>query len=108
MSLLPSRELPTFNFLTLGARGVGKTVFFAGCYAEINNGFLSQKKDQLSWFEGQHAQDKKNPDNIVNYVAKNGQYPPATLKITEFNLDLKQRDRQKTKKLCHFRWYDIP
>lgn len=108
MSLLPSRKLPTFNFLTLGKRGVGKTVFFAGCYAELNNGFLSQKKEQLSWFEGQHSQDKKNLHSILDYVAKTGQYPPATLKITEFNLDLKQRNRQKTTTLCHFRWYDIP
>ncbi|MDJ0508467.1 MAG: tetratricopeptide repeat protein [Crocosphaera sp.] len=108
MSLLPYQKRPTFNFLTLGERGVGKTVFFAGCYAEINNGFLSQKKDQLSWFEGQNHQDKENLDNILNYVAKNGQYPPATLKITEFNLDLKQRNRQTTKTLCNFRWYDIP
>ncbi|MGK7940349.1 MAG: tetratricopeptide repeat protein [Crocosphaera sp.] len=108
MSLFPSQELPTFNFLTLGERGVGKTVFFAGCYAEINNGFLTQKREQLSWFEGQSPQDKQNLHNILNYVAEKGQYPPATLKITEFNLDLKQRNRQTTKTLCHFRWYDIP
>ncbi len=108
MNFLLSKELPTFNFLTLGRRGVGKTVFFAGCYAEVNNGFFTQRKDQSLWFEGQNPQDKEHLDSLLNYVAKTGEYPPATLKITEFNLDLKRRDPWGKKTLCHFRWYDIP
>lgn len=108
MNFLSPEKLPIFNFLTIGQRGVGKTVFLAGCYAEINDGFFRQREDQSLWFRPSNRSDKKHLDSLLNYVAKTGTYPPATLKITEFNFDLKRQDRWGTTTLCHFRWYDIP
>jgi tetratricopeptide (TPR) repeat protein len=100
-------EAPVFNLLSLGQRGVGKTVFLAGCYAE----FSAQARQQTSpawWLECQNDRDRENLDSIFNYIAKTGNYPPPTLKITDFNFSLKQRNRWGTKTFCYLRWWDIP
>jgi tetratricopeptide (TPR) repeat protein len=107
MNLLSRTELPIFSLLSIGQRGVGKTVFMAGCYAEL----LSQKQQnpsQVLWLECQNNQDRDNLEGILNYVAQTGQYPPPTMKITDFNFSLKQRSSWGIKPLCHFRWWDIP
>ena len=101
-----SKEPEIFNILCLGQRGVGKTVFLAGSYAEL----LSQEESNSEqfWFDCQDTQAEKHLQSIFNYVAQNGEYPPPTLKITSFNFSLKSRRRRQTKTLCQFRWWDIP
>jgi len=37
-----------------------------------------------------------------------GQYPPPTLKITNFNFSLKRHSLWGVETVCHFRWWDIP
>jgi tetratricopeptide (TPR) repeat protein len=96
-----------FNILSLGQRGVGKTVFLAGCYAELKT--PSQPiSDKQFWLDCQNAQDRKNLENILDYVARNGDYPPPTLKITDFALNLNQTLRGTVRPLCRIRWWDIP
>ncbi|MGH2415938.1 MAG: tetratricopeptide repeat protein, partial [Microcystaceae cyanobacterium] len=105
--LLSQTKPPVFNLLSIGQRGVGKTVFLAGSYAELQDKSRTNQSESL-WFECQDKQDKENLNGILNYVARTGEYPPPTLKITDFNFELKQRSRGREKTLCLFRWWDIP
>ena len=109
MSLLSSSpsEYPHFNLLSIGQRGVGKTVFLAGSYAEIKQ-VSSEKEHQEIWFECEKEDEKKSLNSILDYVKRTGEYPPPTLKMTNFDFILKQRNHKKNKTLCHFSWSDIP
>ncbi len=60
------------------------------------------------WFDCRESRDEEKIDRILNYVAQTGQYPPATMKITDFNFSLKRSSLWTTKTLCHFRWWDVP
>nr|MDJ0601856.1 tetratricopeptide repeat protein [Crocosphaera sp.] len=100
-------EYPHFNLLSIGQRGVGKTVFLAGSYAEMNQ--VSEGQDhQEIWFECENGDDKKTLNSILDYVKRTGSYPPPTLKMTNFDFILKQRNHKKVKTLCYFSWSDIP
>lgn len=104
---MSSSEPELFNLLCLGQRGVGKTVFLAGSYDELNHADPSRHQQKL-WFECEREDDKNNLDSVLDYVQRTGQYPPPTLKITDFHFILKQRTYRGTRPLCHFRWWDIP
>jgi len=113
MKLLSPIKPPIFNLLSLGERGVGKTVFLVGSYAELNNvsdlgpSLVTPSKPTL-WFECQYSSEKELLESILNYVAQTGHYPPPTLKITDFHFAFKQRQRFGVQNLCYFRWWDIP
>ena len=109
MSFLSSSpsEYPHFHLLSIGQRGVGKTVFLAGSYAEMKQ-VSSGKEDRETWFECENEDEKKNLNSILDYVKRTGEYPPPTLKMTNFDFILKQRNHQKVKKICNFSWSDIP
>jgi tetratricopeptide (TPR) repeat protein len=102
MNLFASNKPKTYSLLSLGERGVGKTVFLAGSYFELN------KKSEKIWIESQDSQAQTNLQGVLDYIQKNSQYPPATMKITTFNFTLKQRNLIGEKILCHFRWWDVP
>ncbi|MDJ0728851.1 MAG: tetratricopeptide repeat protein [Crocosphaera sp.] len=106
LSSSPS-ESPYFNLLSIGQRGVGKTVFLTGSYAEMKQ-ISSEKEHQEIWFECENEEEKKNLNSILDYVKRTGEYPPPTLKMTNFDFILKQRNHKKIKTLCHFSWSDIP
>lgn len=97
----------TFNLLSIGQRGVGKTVFLAGSYAELHSNHQINPPQKL-WFDCRESGDEEKIDRILSYVAQTGQYPPATMKITDFNFSLKCSSLWTTKTLCHFRWWDVP
>ena len=107
MNSLSKPHSPKFNILSLGHRGVGKTVFLAGSYAELH---INHQQDNpgLLWFECQVSQVQEKLEGILNYVAEHNQYPPPTLKITNFDFSLKYRGQWGTKTLCYFRWWDVP
>lgn len=96
-----------FNLLSIGQRGVGKTVFLAGSYAELHAD-TQTRFDRTLRFDCQDAQEQKNIEQILTYVAETGQYPPPTMKVTEFNFSLKRRGLWGDQTLCHFRWWEIP
>lgn len=113
MKLLSPIKPPIYNLLSLGERGVGKTVFLVGSYAELNS--VSDIDPDLApnlapslWFECQYNPEKELLESILNYVSQTGHYPPPTLKITDFHFAFKQRNRWGVKSLCYFRWWDIP
>lgn len=105
MNVATSQGLKTFNLLSIGQRGVGKTVFLAGSYAELNN---SEFKNRQLWFECQDSQVQENIERILNYVVQTQEYPPPTIKVTSFGFSLKRRNWQGTQTLCHFHWRDLP
>lgn len=103
MNLLSEPATKTFNLLSIGQRGVGKTVFLAGSYAELHSPNQTNPLRELR-FDCQNNQVQANINKILNYVVQTGQYPPPTIKITNFNFSLKRY----TETLSHFRWWDIP
>ena len=106
MTLLPGTNPKKFKLLSIGQRGVGKTVFLAGSYVELRSN--SQLNHQQSWFDCQDSDVQENIDNLLSHIARTGQYPPSTLKTTNFNFNLKRRTLWGIKTLCQFGWYDIP
>ena len=107
MKLLSRTKPKVFSLLSIGQRGVGKTVFLAGSYAELHSEHHKGNRGQF-WFDCRDSQTKKNIEGILSYVAQTGQYPPPTMKIINFNLSLKHRSLWGAKTLCHFQWRDIP
>jgi hypothetical protein len=107
MNLLSGTATKTFNLLSIGQRGVGKTVFLAGSYAELHPDYQTDHPQKL-WFDCQDRQAQENIESILNYIARTGQYPPPTMKITDFDFSLKCHSFWGVQTLCHFRWWDIP
>jgi tetratricopeptide (TPR) repeat protein len=103
---MASQTLPTFNLLSIGHRGVGKTVFLAGSYAELQAG--KQVESQEVWFEGANDQAQMTIEKLLAYMIQSGQYPPATMKITDFTFSAKAKGRRGDRTLCEFHWSDIP
>ncbi len=103
---MASHPLPTFNLLSIGHRGVGKTVFLAGSYSELRSGSQVATKDV--WFEGTDKQAQETIEKLLGYMKHTGQYPPATMKITDFSFTAKSKGRRQDKEICQFRWSDIP
>ncbi|UKO95989.1 hypothetical protein [Nostoc sp. UHCC 0870] len=107
MNLLPTTTPETFSLLSIGQRGVGKTVFLAGSYAELHPDNHADNSQQL-WFDCQDNDVQANLEKIKNHVARTNLYPPATIKITNFNFSLKTQSPEGVKTVCHFRWWDVP
>lgn len=103
----PKPSPKTFNLLSIGQRGVGKTVFLAGSYAELQPD-RSSSSTQPVWFECQDIDVQENLEKIISHVQRTGLYPPATIKVTNFNFNLKRQSVWGVKTLCDFRWWDIP
>ena len=99
--------LPTFNLLSIGHRGVGKTVFLAGSYAELHTDSQTLNQHSL-WFDCQERQVQENIDDILSHISETGHYPPPTMKITNFSFSLKRRRWWGSETLCDFLWSDIP
>ncbi|MBV8884971.1 MAG: hypothetical protein JO235_13390 [Chroococcidiopsidaceae cyanobacterium CP_BM_RX_35] len=97
----------TFNLLSIGQRGVGKTVFLAGSYAELRADPQLNRPRQL-WLDCQERQSWENLERLLSYISRTGQYPPLTIKITNFNFSLKRHTQWGNKTLCRFRWWDVP
>ncbi|MFN6562056.1 MAG: GTPase domain-containing protein [Nostoc sp. ChiSLP01] len=96
--------VPRFNLLTIGHRGVGKTVFLAGSYAELHADTHKQKM----WFDCSEPQVQENINNILSYISETAHYPPATMKITNFRFSLNRRSWWGTETVCNFSWSDVP
>jgi tetratricopeptide (TPR) repeat protein len=107
MKILSPPETPTFNLLSIGQRGVGKTVFLAGSYAQFSADSLTKSADAMG-MECRQEADKDNLNNILDYISRTGQYPPATSKITNFNFSLKRNQRGKERAIAHWQWWDLP
>lgn len=107
MSLLFGDVPKALNLLSIGERGVGKTVFLVGSYTESNSSYAGDQPKRL-WFDCQDQEAHENIQGVMNYIAQTGQYPPPTMKISGFNFSLKQQRFWGTQTLCYFRWWDMP
>jgi hypothetical protein len=100
------KNVPTFNVLSLGHRGVGKTVFLAGSYAELRSSRQLESRDV--WFEGANRRTDQTVEKLLGYMMQTGHYPPATMKMTDFVFSAKAREGRHERTLCQFHWADIP
>lgn len=107
MNLLSETATKTFNLLSIGQRGVGKTVFLGGSYTELHENSQTERSTQL-WFDCQDSDVQENIERLLGYVVQTGQYPPPTMRITNFSFSLKRHISGGDQTLCHFRWWDIP
>lgn len=107
MNLLPGTTSKTFSLLCIGHRGVGKTVFLAGSFAELHSD--TQRVHPQQWqFDCGDSNVQENIDTLLKYVAQTGEYPPPTVKITNFNFSLKRHNLRGSKTRSHLHWWDIP
>jgi tetratricopeptide (TPR) repeat protein len=97
-----------FSLLSLGHRGVGKTVFLASNCAEILRSKSKKNNKQNLWFECQDVKLQENIEKLVDYTIRTGQYPPPTFKIDNFCFSLKRKTLKGDETLCNFSWFDIP
>ncbi|ABW29312.1 TRAFAC clade GTPase domain-containing protein [Acaryochloris marina] len=103
-----SRQPPkTYNILSIGFRGAGKTVFLAGSYTSLH---FNRKKARLhqEWLDCQDAESHEKMNQLLDFITQSRQYPPPTLKATEFNFSVKTRTLCGVKTRCHLHWWDIP
>ncbi|WP_299488654.1 tetratricopeptide repeat protein [Acaryochloris sp. IP29b_bin.137] len=107
MSLFFGDDPKALNLLSIGDRGVGKTVFLVGSYTESNSSYEGDQQKKV-WFDCQDQEAHENIQGVMNYIAQTGQYPPPTMKISGFNFSLKQQRPWGTQTLCYFRWWDMP
>lgn len=107
MDLFSETTPNTLSLLSIGQRGVGKTVFLVGSYAELHANDQAAEPKPV-WFDCQDGQVQQNLEQIFNYITRTGQYPPATMKITNFDFQLKRRTSSGTETLAAFRWWDVP
>ncbi|BAC91615.1 TRAFAC clade GTPase domain-containing protein [Gloeobacter violaceus] len=105
--MLSEETTGAFNLLSLGQRGVGKTVFLAGSYAELHACHPSQAKLPL-WFDCKDYQSQENIEKVLGYIVRNGQYPPGTMKITHFDFSLMRQGLWGPSAVCDFRLRDMP
>ncbi|PZD73517.1 hypothetical protein C1752_02025 [Acaryochloris thomasi RCC1774] len=103
---MPKKTPPTFNLLSIGHRGVGKSVFLAGCYAQLHKSRLMHSKGK--WFEPADTKSRQILRDMLEYMQRSGRYPSATMKITDLAFKVKSRELQGDLTLCEFRWADIP
>ena len=96
-----------YSLMSIGPRGVGKTVFLIGSYLELHTEPRSKRKTPL-WFDCEDHEAEENISKIISYVARTGHYPPGTMRLTNFDFSLKQRNWWKNDKLCNFRLWDVP
>jgi GTPase SAR1 family protein len=96
-----------YSLLSIGQRGVGKTVFLIGSCIELYTNQYQENGQQL-WFDCEDPEIQQTFEGILRQVAQTGQYPSATMKITNFDFTLKLRNLWGNKTLCQFRLWDPP
>lgn len=97
----------SLKLISLGSRGVGKTVFLvSNCATALQDSH--QDSGDTQWFECRDQQSKDMVTKLLAYVNQNQTYPPATFKISDFNLSFKEKSLGRIKTLCDIQWVDIP
>ena len=97
----------THNILSIGFRGAGKTVFLAGSYISLH--FYRQKSRFFQeWLDCQDAESRHKMSQLLHYITETRQYPPATLKATDFMFSVRTRTLCGVRTRCHLHWWDIP
>ncbi|BAU66033.1 TPR repeat-containing protein [Stanieria sp. NIES-3757] len=107
MTLNSENNLEEYNLLSIGQRGVGKTVFLVGSYLEINNA-SPQNKRQKFYIQSIQTQALDKLEGVIAYIKSTGLYPPPTLKISQFPFILQRQTIWGQQNICRFNWWDLP
>ncbi|MGF1602734.1 MAG: tetratricopeptide repeat protein [Thermosynechococcaceae cyanobacterium] len=99
--------MQTLDFLSIGDRGVGKTVFLLASYAVLHSKATTAPQHSV-YLDFQNSQDRDNIESLLKRIAQTGQYPPPTLKMTDFSFDVKSQGWRGEKTLHTLRWWDVP
>ncbi|MDB9421701.1 TRAFAC clade GTPase domain-containing protein [Microcystis aeruginosa] len=102
-----SKENKIYTVLSIGQRGAGKTVFLASSYQTFKNQATSGNQANIV-LRFQEEESEEDIEKILNYVARTGQYPPATLKISNFDFNLEKNSGDRSEKMATIRWWDVP
>ncbi len=102
-----SAETPLYHLLSIGQRGVGKTVFLVGSYVDLQTPGDREQPHRF-WFECENSQAKQTLNNVLNYIERTGHYPPATLKLTNFDFCVKELTSEGVKTHAQICWWDTP
>lgn len=100
----------TFSLLSLGHRGVGKTVFLAASYMELKKGG-SKARALKGWFgfDFDDERSRRNIGTLLAAIERTGIYPPPTATVSDFTLRLSLKlSPISPGMLCRFRWQDVP
>lgn len=97
----------SLNFLSIGDRGVGKTIFFLANYAALRLKPKDAKRQHLL-LDCQNNKDRENLEALLKQIARTGQYPPPTLQTTNFTFNVKRDSWRGQNTLCQLRWSDVP
>ncbi|MDZ4877816.1 MAG: hypothetical protein CLLPBCKN_007251 [Chroococcidiopsis cubana SAG 39.79] len=98
----PTKKTNCYRILSLGQRGVGKTVFLAGAYLDLRDSVEEIKVDSLD------SVTEQNVLKLLGHIRETGDYPPPSVKISNFNFALKMSVNQRKKVLYNFSWSDVP
>lgn len=96
----------TLSLLSIGHRGVGKTVFLAASYVELEKELPSKR-----WFgfDFDDELSRRNIGSLLASIEQTGAYPPPTPTVSDFTLRLNLGPPPiALGTLCRFRWQDIP
>ncbi|AFZ36216.1 TPR repeat-containing protein [Stanieria cyanosphaera PCC 7437] len=107
MTLNSENNLEEYNLLSIGQRGVGKTVFLVGSYLEINNAYRQNKRQKFC-IQSPQTQALDNLKGVIDYVKSTSLYPPPTLKISQFPFILQRHNIWGKQNICRFNWWDLP
>jgi GTP-binding protein EngB required for normal cell division len=97
---IQATEPKIYSLLNIGSRGAGKTVFLASCYQESQANSLRFTYDE--------EESEENIHKILQYVAQTGQYPPATLKLGNFDFQIEYNPKEGKTSPGFLRWWDVP
>ncbi|MGK7945887.1 MAG: hypothetical protein AB4058_15600 [Microcystaceae cyanobacterium] len=102
----PQSSTRHYNFLSIGERGVGKTVFFVGQYGHSTQSISSENSSLR--FDCNDAETQETIQKIQEYVARTAKYPPATMKMTNFDFLVREKTNLDAPPLCEVCWWDTP
>lgn len=100
----------TLSLLSLGHRGVGKTVFLAASHIELNKrGPKEQTWKGWCGFDFDDERSRRNIGTLLASIERTGIYPPPTPTVSDFTLRLSLKlSPISLGTLCRFRWQDVP
>jgi hypothetical protein len=102
-----TKENKIYTVLSIGQRGAGKTVFLAGCYQAFKTQYDNHKTANIAW-KYEQEESEENIEKNLSYVARTGQYHPATLKLSNFDFSLERNSGNQPEKMATVRWWALP
>lgn len=97
-----SQDSKVYRILSLGQRGVGKTVFLAGAYLDMRESVDEIRVESLD------SITEQNIVNLLGLIQETGDYPPPSVKVDCFNFGLQMSVGKQKPVSYNFLWNDVP